>query len=97
MLLAELFHADGEILIEGMVFARRGKKIVRRYRCTSGPRRGQTVKNAGSCGGSRDAKRRVISKRAYARKGRRILGKRRRTLRLNPISLRVQALNRRRK
>ena len=32
-----------------MVWAKRGSKIVRKVRCTSGPRKGRMVSNAGQC------------------------------------------------
>ena len=38
-----------EVMEAKMVWAKRGNKIVRKVRCTSGPRKGRLVSNSGQC------------------------------------------------
>tara|TARA_B100000963_G_scaffold207468_2_gene180743 strand:+ start:4155 stop:4433 length:279 start_codon:yes stop_codon:yes gene_type:complete len=79
-----------------MVWAKRGKKIVRKVRCTSGPRKGRMVSNAGQCSKPINLKKRMTLKKTRARMGRRMARKAARTKRRNPVSKRVARLNRRR-
>mgnify|MGYP003125870661 FL=1 len=78
-----------------MVWAKRGKKIVRKVRCTSGPRKGRMVSNAGQCSKPINLKKRMTLKKTRAKMGRRMARKAARTKRRNPISKRVAKLNRR--
>ena len=80
-----------------MVWAKRGSKIVRKVRCTSGPRKGRLVSNASQCSKAINMKKRMVLKRTRAKMGRRMARKAARTKRRNPISRRVAALNRRRR
>jgi len=89
MLLRELTSS----LEEKRVWARSGKKVVRKYRCTSGRRKGRIVANIGQCFAAPDMKKRFQLKKTKARLGSRITRKARRTKRVNPASKRVQALN----
>lgn len=87
---------EGEYIIEAkLVWARRGKKVVRKVRCTSGRRRGRAVAKASSCGKRIDLKKRFVMKRTLRRYKKRILMKTRRTKRFNPISRRIAKLNKR--
>ena len=79
-----------------MVWAKRGKKIVRKVRCTSGPRKGRMVSNASQCSKPINLKKRMTLKKTRARMGRRMARKAARTKRRNPVSKRVARLNRRR-
>ena len=79
-----------------MVWAKRGSKIVRKVRCTSGPRKGRMVSNAGQCSKPINLKKRMTLKKTRAKMGRRMARKAARTKRRNPISKRVAKLNRRR-
>lgn len=78
-----------------MVWAKRGSKIVRKVRCTSGPRKGRMVSNAGQCSKPINLKKRMTLKKTRAKMGRRMSRKAARTKRRNPISKRVAKLNRR--
>ena len=78
-----------------MVWAKRGKKIVRKVRCTSGPRKGRMVSNAGQCSKPINLKKRMTLKKTRARIGKRMTRRAGRTKRRNPISKRVARLNRR--
>jgi hypothetical protein len=79
-----------------MVWAKRGSKIVRKVRCTSGPRKGRMVSNAGQCSKPINLKKRMTLKKTRAKMGRRMARRAARTKRRNPVSKRVARLNRRR-
>lgn len=83
------------ILVEAkLVWARKGKKIARKMRCTTGRRKGRVVSSASSCSKKIDIKKRFTFKRTKARMGRRMVMKTKRTKRFNPLSKRVARLNR---
>lgn len=92
MLLREFFIDEN--LEEGQTWARSGTKVVRKYRCSSGPRKNRIVSNIAACFAAPDAKKRAIFKRTKARLGKRMVRKARKTKRVNPASRRVQAMNR---
>lgn len=93
MLLREFFISE-ESLDEKQVWARSGKKVVRKYRCAAGPRKNRIVSKVGQCFAAPDIKKRFQLKKVKARMGKRIARKARRTKRMNPASIRVQRLNR---
>ena len=90
MLVREIY----ESLTEKQIWARSGKKVVRKYRCTAGRRKGRIVKQMSQCFAAPNMKARLTLKRTRARIGARMMRKARRTKRTNPASRRVQALNR---
>lgn len=94
MLLREFFIDEN--LEEGMTWARSGKKVVRKYRCSSGPRKNRIVAKMSQCFAAPDVKKRMQFKKVKARLGSRMVRKARKTKRINPASKRVQALNRKR-
>ena len=85
-----------EVMEAKMVWAKRGSKIVRKVRCTSGPRKGRMVSNAGQCSKPINLKKRMTLKKTRAKMGKRMARRAARTKRRNPISKRVARLNRRR-
>ena len=87
MLLRDLFT-------ESQVWARSGKNVVRKYRCTGGQRKGRVVSNFSQCFAPVDIKKRQSLKITKARLGKRMTRKAQRTKRVNPASKRVAALNR---
>lgn len=94
MLILELFSNDTTELTETkMAWGRRGDKIVRKYRCTIGRLKGKTVSSPGACFAAPDIRKRAKLKVTKARLGTRMLRKAKRTKRVNPVSKRVQALN----
>ena len=93
MLLSELFDRK---IDEKQVWARSGKKVVRKYRCSGGKRRGRVVSNISQCFAPPNLKKRATLKRTKARMGARIARKSSRTKRYNPASKRLKSLNRRR-
>ena len=91
MLLREVFDK----VIEKQVWGRSGKKVVRKYRCTSGLRKGRTVSKMSQCFAAPNIKKKIKMKQTQARLGKKMARKARRTKRINPASKRVQSLNRR--
>lgn len=85
MLLRELF--------EKQVWAKSGKKAVRKYRCSGGQRHGRIVAKLAQCFAAPDPKKRVQMKKNQARLGKKMARKAKRTKRINPVSRRVQAMN----
>jgi hypothetical protein len=93
MLLRELFNQETS-LEEGQTWARSGKKVVRKYRCSGGPRKNRIVAKMAQCFAAPDIKKRQTLKKTKARLGSRMIRKAKKTKRINPVSKRVQALNR---
>lgn len=81
-------------LTEGMAWAKRGNKVVRKYRCTSGNRKSRVVSSPAQCFAAPDIKKRIKMKMTRARLGARMARKAKKTKRVNPASKRVAALNR---
>tara|TARA_B110000858_G_C17755707_1_gene451999 strand:+ start:93 stop:368 length:276 start_codon:yes stop_codon:yes gene_type:complete len=79
---------------EKLAWAKRGNKVVRKFRCTVGPRKGRTVKDIGQCFAAPDIKKRIQLKLTKARVGAKMTRKAKKTKRINPASKRVKALNR---
>jgi hypothetical protein len=92
MLVREFFN--DQTIEEGQTWARSGKKVVRKYRCGSGPRKNRIVAKIAQCFAAPNIKKKIQLKRTKARLGKRMARKARRTKRINPASRRVQALNR---
>ena len=97
MLLRELLNHTTEDLEEGQTWARSGKKVVRKYRCSSGPRKNRVVAKMAQCFAAPDPKKRMQMKKTRARLGSKMMRKAKKTKRINPASKRVQALNRKRR
>ena len=88
MLLRELFDIN-----EKMAWAKRGNKVVRKFRCSAGPRQGRIVADIGQCFAAPDVKKRVRLKLTKARLGARMARKAKKTKRVSAASKRVKALN----
>jgi len=93
MQLNEFFKPNSFIAETKLVWARRGQKIVRKYRCTFGRRKGRVVANMSQCSAPLDIKKRFTLRRTKARMGSRIQRKIQRTKKINPASKRVARLN----
>lgn len=86
------------IVVEAkIVWARKGKKVARKVRCTTGRRKGRVVSAASGCSKKIDIKKRIVLRRTKARMGARIRLKTKRTKRFNPLSKRVARLNKARR
>jgi hypothetical protein len=81
------------LVAEKQVWAKRGQSVVRKYRCTSGNRKGRVVAQVSQCFKAPDIKKRINLKKTKARLGPRMARKARRTKRMNPVSRRVATLN----
>lgn len=90
MLLREVF----EPLDERQVWARSGKKVVRKYRCSGGRRDGRVVSKMAQCYAPLDIAQSLRFKRTKKKVGSRMARKARRTKRVNPASIRLRNLNR---
>ena len=95
MLLREFFISE-EILAEGQVWARSGKKVARKYRCGSGRRKGRVVAKISQCFAAPDIKKSTKFKQTKRRLGKRLSRKAKKTKRTNPASRRLKALNKKR-
>jgi hypothetical protein len=83
-----------DIIPEGMAWAKRGNKVVRKYRCAGGKRHGRIVSTPQQCFAAPDIKKRMKLKMTKAKLGSRMVRKAKKTKRVNPASRRVAALNR---
>lgn len=94
MLVVELFEHN-VILTESAkrIWARKGRKVIKKFRCTTGRKKGRIVNTPADCGTIVDLKKRQQFKRVKAQKGERIKRKTLRTKKYNPASLRVQKMN----
>jgi hypothetical protein len=86
---------DEEIVIveAKRVWAKRGKKLKRMIRCTSGKKKGRTVASVGACSKAINVKKRFMMKRIRKRFNAKIVRKSRRTKRTNPLSKRLATMN----
>lgn len=91
MLLRELFNH----LSEKQIWGRTGKKLVRKYRCTSGKRKGRIVSKVAQCHAAPNIKARLQMKKLQQKMGKRIARKSKRTKRVNPASVQLKRLNKR--
>ena len=94
MLLREFFIDQIE---EKQIWARSGQNVVRKFRCSAGPRKGRIVAKMAQCFAAPDMKKRMSMKKTRARLGARITRKTKRTKRLNPASRTLTRLNKRRR
>lgn len=90
MLLREFFIDQ---IDEKQIWARSGQNAVRKFRCSAGPRKGRIVAKMGQCFVAPNLKAKLTMKRTRARLGGKMMRKAKRTKRINPVSRRVQALN----
>jgi len=90
MLLREFFIDQ---IDEKQIWARTGKKVVRKYRCSGGKRHGRIVSNMAQCYAAPDVKKKNKLKLTKARLGKKMARKAKKTKRVNPASRRVQAMN----
>jgi|TARA_Y100000034_G_scaffold10914_1_gene11400 hypothetical protein len=84
-----------EPLIETkIVWAKKGKdKIVKKFRCTFGKRKGRTVSNPSQCAAPIDIKKKFQLKKTKARLGKKMTRKALRTKKFNPVSKRIRSMN----
>jgi hypothetical protein len=85
----EQFLDEGYVQIAG----RSGNKVVRKYRCTSGSRRGRIVSKPSTCTAPRNVRSTVSMKKARRSKGSLMTSKARRTKTATKTTKRLQRLN----
>ena len=97
MLLAELFAPTKEEqqLYEDakIAWGRVGNHVVRKYRCTDGPRQGRLVSHPAKCHKPVDIKKRIRFRQTKLAKGLRLQRRRAITMRQKPASIRIQTMN----
>jgi len=85
--------SDGLLVEAKRVWAKRGKKLKRMIRCTSGKKKGRTVAKASACSKAINVKKRFMMKRIRKRFNAKIVRKSKRTKQFNPLSKRLKSLN----
>ena len=91
MFISDLIN-DG-IIEAKLIFGKKGKMVVRKYRCTFGRKKGRIVSNPSVCSAPLDLKKRFVMKKMKARMGSRLQRKIRFTKKFNPASRRVAKMN----
>lgn len=76
-----------------IVYSRVGDKLVKKYRCTKGRRKGRVVSTIQQCNAPFDIKKRQRMRKLQKQKGNVMALRRERTKRVNPISKQVARLN----
>jgi hypothetical protein len=88
MLMSEILN-EGAIPVAG----RTGNKVVRKYRCTTGSRKGRVVAKPGTCNAPRNVKKSVQLKTTKRRQGSAMKVKINRTKRAGAASSRLKKAN----
>jgi hypothetical protein len=86
---------DFEATLEGVttVFGKSGNKVVRKYRCTSGTRKGRIVSKPSTCTAPKNVKASVTMKKTRRKKGNTVQVRAQRTKKTNPASQKLRNLN----
>lgn len=93
-----LNELDNSTVVEAqLIWARKGNKLTRKYRCVVGQRAGRIVSKPGQCGAPIDIKKRLVLKRTKNKMGKRMARKAQRTKKFNPASRALKRLNKPRK
>tara|TARA_B100000965_G_scaffold177115_1_gene147768 strand:- start:6279 stop:6575 length:297 start_codon:yes stop_codon:yes gene_type:complete len=93
MELFELTKDEHNVIESKLVWARKGKTITKKYRCTFGKRKGRLVASPSQCSAPIDLKKRFTLKRTKMQKGARMARKAKFTKKFNPASKAVQRMN----
>jgi hypothetical protein len=91
MLLVELF----DNLLEKQIWGRKGKSLVRKYRCVGGKRHGRIVAKPQQCFAPPNIKAKMKMRITRKKLGKRMAMRSRRTKKINPASRALKFLNRR--
>lgn len=76
-----------------LVYAKQNGKLVKKWRCTSGKRKGRLVAEPGNCFKPIDIKKRAVMRRVRRRKNASMTKKAQITKRVDPVSKQVRRLN----
>ena len=90
MLLVELF----DNLLEKQIWGRKGKSLVRKYRCVGGKRHGRIVAKPQQCFAPPNIKAKMKMRITRKKLGKRMALRSRRTKKTNPASRALKFLNR---
>lgn len=90
MKLIELFNS----LTEKQIWGRKGKSLVRKYRCVGGKRHGRIVSKPQQCFAAPNVKAKIRMRVTRKKLGARMMRKAQRTKRTNPASRALKSLNR---
>ena len=96
MRLNELFESTTNILTEGaqLIWSKKGRtQVVRKFVCTSGPKKGMRVVDRLTCGRPKKLKKKMVMKRTLTAKGARMRRIAKRTKLYNPAAKRAAAMN----
>jgi hypothetical protein len=88
------FTSSEPVVEAQLVWARKGNKITRKYRCTVGQRAGRVVSNPSQCSAPIDIKKRMTLKKTKAKMGAKMSRKAQKTKKFNPASKALKRLNR---
>tara|TARA_B100001094_G_C17512269_1_gene476176 strand:- start:42 stop:326 length:285 start_codon:yes stop_codon:yes gene_type:complete len=92
-----LNELDNTNVVEAqLIWARKGQKLVRKFRCTVGQRSGRIVSKASQCSAPINMKARLTLRKTKARMGKKMARKAQRTKKFNPASKALKRLNKRR-
>lgn len=87
------FTTESPVVEAQLVWARKGKDLTRKFRCSVGQRAGRLVSNPGQCAAPIDIKKRLTLKKTKAKLGKRMAKKAQRTKKFNPASKALKRLN----
>ena len=76
------------------IWGRKGSTLVRKYRCSSGARKGRIVSSPTACFGAPNPKKSAQMKRTRARLSKQMARRARRTRKINPASKVLRKVNR---
>lgn len=76
-----------------LVYAKQNGKLVKKWRCTSGKRKGRLVAEPGNCFKPIDIKKRAMMKRIRRKKNASMTKRAQITKRIDPVSKQVRRLN----
>jgi hypothetical protein len=93
MYLRELFSEPEVDEAVKTIWSRSGGKQVRKYRCTSGQRKGRIVAKAATCNAPLNQKAKITLSKTKRRKGSALNIKTAKTKRSNPASKRLKRIN----
>lgn len=92
MKISELLEGISTVLGHGKSNSTTGH-TVRKYRCTTGPRKGRVVAKAATCNAPKNVKASQTLKRTRSAKGKSIDVKRSRTVRTSPTTQKIKRAN----
>jgi len=88
------FTSEEPIVEAQLVWARKGNKLTRKFRCAVGQRAGRVVADPSQCSAPIDIKKRMNLKKTKAKMGARMARKAQKTKKFNPASKALKRLNR---